>query len=431
MNGLDIIRTAVGNSLRSKLRTTLTVLAIFIGAFTLTITSAIGTGVSNYIDNQVAAFGATDVLSVTKTAEDAPAASDGPAEYDPEKVSGGEFLGDAEFAPPVLTAHDLQRISETAGILDVTAVQQVNPRYVEFDGNGKYELEINPSAALSTPDLAAGAQLAGSSDEYQLLLVTSYLENLGFADAAAAVGETVTIGVGTHAGEVHEVQARVVGVMNESILASGTAVNGALADELYRLQNIGTPANASEGTFQVTAHFDPAWSESQVEALKTDLADQGYTASTVADQIGVIQTIIDGIIGVLNAFGVIALLAASFGIINTLLMSVQERTREIGLMKAMGMGGGRIYALFSAEAVFIGFLGSVFGALAAWGVGVVANGVLAGGFLAELEGLEVLRFELIPVGTIILIVMGIAFLAGTLPARRAARQNPIDALRYE
>jgi putative ABC transport system permease protein len=134
---------------------------------------------------------------------------------------------------------------------------------------------------------------------------------------------------------------------------------------------------------------------------------------------------------VLNAFAVIALVAAGFGIVNTLLMSVQERTREIGLMKAMGMGGGRIYALFSAEAVFIGFLGSLIGAAAAIGVGTAANGLLGASFLADLEGLQVLRFEVLPVATIVAIVMGIAFLAGTLPARRAARQNPIDALRYE
>lgn len=429
MNAVDIIRTAVGNSLRSKLRTTLTVLAIFIGAFTLTVTSAIGTGVSSYIDTQIGAFGATDVLSITQTAEDAPPASEGPAPYDPDKaLTGGDFMG---AATPALTARDLDEIRSVDGILDVSAVQQLSPRYVEFDGNGKYELMVNPDAWLSTPDLAAGEELAGTSDEFQLLLVTSYLENLGFADATAAVGETVTIGVGTFSGEIREVEARVVGVMNASILASGTAVNTALADELYRVQNVGQPAGAADSSFQATAHFDPAWSESQVDALQAELADRGYTANTVADQIGIIQTVIDGIIGVLNAFGVIALLAASFGIINTLLMSVQERTREIGLMKAMGMGGGRIYALFSTEAVFIGFLGSVFGALAAYGVGLIANNVLAGGILAELEGLQVLRFELIPVGTIILIVMGIAFLAGTLPARRAARQNPIDALRYE
>jgi putative ABC transport system permease protein len=134
---------------------------------------------------------------------------------------------------------------------------------------------------------------------------------------------------------------------------------------------------------------------------------------------------------VLNAFAIIALLAAGFGIINTLLMSVQERTREIGLMKAMGMGGGRIYTLFSMEAVFIGFLGSVIGVGAAIGVGAVANGLLDGTVLADLEGLQVLRFDFVPVATIILLVMGIAFLAGTLPAYRASRQNAIDALRYE
>lgn len=84
MSGIDIVRTAIGNSLRSRLRTTLTVLAIFIGAFTLTITSAIGTGVSNYIDTQIGAFGAKDVLSITKTAKDAPPANAGPAAYDPD-----------------------------------------------------------------------------------------------------------------------------------------------------------------------------------------------------------------------------------------------------------------------------------------------------------------------------------------------------------
>jgi len=134
---------------------------------------------------------------------------------------------------------------------------------------------------------------------------------------------------------------------------------------------------------------------------------------------------------VLNAFAVIALLAAGFGIVNTLLMSVQERTREIGLMKAMGMSGGRIYALFSVEAVFIGFLGSAIGALGAMGAGAVANVILAETVIADLQGLEVLIFAPIPMLTVVLLVMGIAFLAGTIPARRAARQNPITALRYE
>jgi putative ABC transport system permease protein len=430
MGPIDILGTAVSNSLRSKLRTTLTVIAIFIGAFTLTITSAIGTGISNYIDNQVAAVSATDVLSISKAAEDAPT-DGGPAAYDPDEVTvDGGFEGDgSEFSTGVLTAEDLATIAGVDGILDVNAVLQVTPRYIEYADNGKFELTINPSAALTSPDLAAGSQLDG--DDNQILLVTSYLENLGFDDAEAAVGETITIGIPDQLGEMHEIEALVAGVQNTSLLTSGVGLNQPLTDELHDLQSTGLPDDAAVGSFIATAHFDPTASAEAIETLQADLTERGYTARTVADQIGLIQTIISGIIGVLNAFAIIALIAAGFGIINTLLMSVQERTREIGLMKAMGMGGGRIYALFSIEAVFIGFLGSVIGAAAAIGVGSIANSFLAGTVLADLEGLEVLRFEPVPVGSIILLVMLIAFLAGTLPARRAARQNPIDALRYE
>ena len=429
MNATGILTTAVGNSLRSKIRTTLTVLAIFIGAFTLTITSAIGTGVSNYIATQIGAFGAKDVLSVTKAAEEAQEAEAGPAKYDPDDAVVGADL--TQFETEALTAEDLDTIRAVDGILDVSPVQQVNPRYVEFDGNGKYVLDVNATANLTTPDLAAGEQLDNSGAEPQILLVTSYVDALGFADAEAAVGETVSIGIVDYSGELHEIEATVAGVQNESLLASGAALNQALLDELFTTQNIGQPESAAEGSILATARFDPDATEGQVDAIQAALEGEGFTAATVSDQIGIIQTVVDGIIAVLNAFAVIALIAAGFGIVNTLLMSVQERTREIGLMKAMGMGGGRIYALFSAEAVFIGFLGSVLGAAAAIGVGVAANGLLGASFLADLEGLQVLRFELLPVATILAVVMGIAFLAGTLPARRAARQNPIDALRYE
>lgn len=429
MNAADIITTAIGNSLRSKVRTTLTVLAIFIGAFTLTVTSAIGTGVSQYIDTQIGAFGARDVLSVTKAGDDTAATDEGPATYDPaDTIVGADFT---QFESEALTPADFDAIRAVDGIVDVSAVQSVNPRYIEFDGNGKFVLDVNATANLTTPDLAAGEPLNNIGSEPQILIVTEYVEPLGFADAEAAVGATIEIGVVDYRGDLHEVRATVVGVQKESLLASGAALNQALLDELFTTQNIGQPANASEGSILATARFDPDATEAQVDAIQAELADAGFTAATVADQIGVIQTVVDGIVAVLNAFAVIALIAAGFGIVNTLLMSVQERTREIGLMKAMGMGGARIYALFSAEAVFIGFLGSILGAAAAIGVGAAANGVLSTSFLAELEGLQVLRFELVPVATIVAIVMGIAFLAGTLPARRAARQNPIDALRYE
>jgi putative ABC transport system permease protein len=424
----DMLTTAVGNSLRSKTRTTLTVLAVFIGAFTLSITSAIGAGVSDYIDNQIGAFGAKDVLTITKASENT-APQEGPAVYDPDAAIVGADLTQFETEP--LTDDDLDAIRRVAGILDVSAMRQVSPRYIEYDDHGKYVLDVNASANLTTPDLAAGAQLDNAGTDPQILLVSSYVDALGYADADRAVGTTVRIGVADYTGTMHEVVAAVAGVQNETILASGAALNEALIDELHAVQSLGQPSASAEQSVVAIAHFSLDATEAQIDAIQAALADKGFEAATVSDQIGVIQTVVDGIIAVLNSFAVIALIAAGFGIVNTLLMSVQERTREIGLMKAMGMRGGGIYALFSTEAVFIGFLGSVLGAAAAIGIGSAANGIIVESFLTDLDGLQVLRFEPVPVASILLTVMLIAFLAGTLPARRAARQNPIDALRYE
>ncbi|WP_458780515.1 ABC transporter permease [Arthrobacter sp. D3-16] len=426
MKTIDIITSAAGNSFRSKTRTILTVTAVFIGAFTLTITSAIGTGVSSYIDTQIGAFGAPDVLSVMKATQ-TPTENTGPAPYDPERAAGASMQADT--AP--LTGEDLETIAAIPGILEVSAARNLTPRYIQYEDHGKFELGVNANASLTTPQLAAGEQLQTDGSERQILLVTNYVESMGFTGADDAVGKTVIIGVADYSGVIHEVSATVAGIQNETILASGAALNPALADAIDAIQNTGKPAEMANLSALATAHFDQNLDTNQVNALKTELATKGFVALTVADQIGVIQSVISGITGILNAFAVIALIAAGFGIINTLFMSVQERTREIGLMKAMGMGGGRIYALFSLEAVFIGLLGSLIGALAAVGTGSIANTYLTGTVVADLEGLQVLRFAPVPMALIILLVMLIAFLAGTLPARRAARQNPIDALRYE
>ncbi|WAP52222.1 ABC transporter permease [Arthrobacter sp. ATA002] len=89
MTAGDILRSAVSNTFRSKVRTALTVVAIFIGAFTLTLTSAIGAGVSDYIDKQVGAIGGDDLMTVAPAAE-AAAADDGPKEYDPDGAATQE-----------------------------------------------------------------------------------------------------------------------------------------------------------------------------------------------------------------------------------------------------------------------------------------------------------------------------------------------------
>lgn len=423
----DIIATASANLLRSKLRTFLTIVAIFIGAFTLTITSGIGAGISDYINQQLGNLGASDVLIVQSGGSSRGDLS-APKKYDPHK----QVASSSEGSLVVLTQSDIDKIKAHSGVTAVVPERNIAADYIAAGSSDKYQLNIVQNIRGSHLDLAAGKDVDDSASQYQLVLPAAYLSSLGFADAQAAVGQTVTIGLNNALGEQKTQSATIVGVQQRGIIGGGSLIaNDALVQQLYDTQNHGLPTTAKEKYVAVEAIFADSLSAQQVDSLKTDLKNQGYEAQTVQDRIGTFKTVIQTIIYVLDTFAIIALLAASFGIINTLLMAVQERTKEIGLMKAMGMGKGRIFLLFSIEAIMIGFWGSLAGVGIAYGLGTLVDHILSKGLLKDLPGLHIVAFPPRSIIGIVLIIMAIAFLAGTLPARRAAKLNPIDALRYE
>jgi putative ABC transport system permease protein len=426
----DIFLTASSNLFRAKLRSSLTIVAIFIGAFTLTITSGIGAGISKYIDQQLGNLGAANVLLVQPAANAASPDATTPKKYDPTKTTSA--TGGFRESSAVLTQSDLDKIKAHPGITSVTPELAVAADYITAPGADKYQVEISSNIRGTNLDLAAGSNLNDNATGYEIVLPLNYVSSLGFSSPQSAIGQTVTIALTNALGKQILQPATVTGVQQQSIIGGGGAtINNALTQQLYNLQTEGLPA-ASKGKYQVaTAVFDSSFTAAQISSLESDLKNQGYTAETLQDQIGTFKTVIAGVIDVLDAFAIIALLAASFGIINTLLMAVQERTKEIGLMKSMGMASGRIFMLFSAEAVMIGFWGSLLGVGVAYGVGSLADHVLSKGFLKDLPGLQIVAFPPLSILLIMLIIMAIAFLAGTLPARRAAKQNPIDALRYE
>jgi len=434
MNTIDLVGTAVANTFRSKTRTLLTILAIFVGAFTLTLTNGLGTGINRYIDDTISSLGATDVMTVSKTAESSgiAAPSDGPVEYDPDAIASGQ-PGPPGGTVVAMTPADLDSLESIDGVLSAEAMTSVTTDYIQHDDGTRYVIGLGTLVPGQTVQLAAGAEPDAASSELELALPVSFVEPLGFADAEEAIGSSVSIAVTDAVRTQHVIEATITGVAEETFAAGGASIipNTALTEELSAAQNIGVPQDQQERFAQATVSFDPEASEQEVSDLKDRLAEEGYTGTTVADQLGSFKTIIDGIVLVLNAFAVIALLAASFGIVNTLFMSVQERTREIGLMKAMGMGSGRIFSLFSLEAVFIGFLGSAIGAGIGILVGTGISAALSGALLADLPGLTLIAFDPVSLIAVILIVMVIAFLAGTLPAARAAKADPVESLRYE
>ena len=429
----DLITSAIANTFRSKTRTILTILAIFVGAFTLTITNGLGTGINRYIDDTVGAIGASDVLTVTKPAEDAAAASDGPTEYDPDSIEG------AQQGPPgttatltALTPDDLTALGEIDGVLRVQATKSISVNYVQHSDGTPYVIGMGSFIPGQSIQLSEGTEPDQDSSDLQVVIPDSFVEPLGFDSAKDAIGQTVTIAVSDAERTEHLVEATVTGVSEETLTGGTTAVpNEALTDALFDAQNVGVPEDQQDRFAQASVWFDADATDQQITDLKQRLSDAGYASTSVADQLGTFKSVIDAIVLVLNAFAVIALLAASFGIVNTLLMSVQERTREIGLMKAMGMGSGKVFGLFSLEAIFIGFLGSAIGVGIGMLVGGAVSSALAGGLFADLAGLTLIAFDPLSIAVIILAIMGIAFLAGTLPALRAAKADPVESLRYE
>ena len=129
-------------------------------------------------------------------------------------------------------------------------------------------------------------------------------------------------------------------------------------------------------------------------------------------------------------FGVLALIASVFGIINTQYISVLERTQQIGLMKALGMRRRDVSRLFRFEAAWIGFLGGIIGSGIAWGIGTLANPKISDALGIGAEN-HLLVFQPAPMIGLIIGLMLVAIGAGILPARKASKLDPVEALRTE
>jgi putative ABC transport system permease protein len=436
MNFLDLLQTASSNMLKSKVRTLLTIIAIFIGAMTITLTNGIGTGIKSYLNQQVGNLGATNVLSIQLKDKSAPGpstASSAPTAYNPNQKTalaraGGRGGGDKVL---LMTTKDVNSIKSVPNVTSATAVRGISPDYI-MGTSGKYQFSVEQQYGATTAAMATGTGVSNSSTQNQISIPGNYVSSLGYSSNRAIIGKTVTIGITSAEGNQSITTAVVTGVQQANLIGDSTTfANTALANQLLNIQSTGLPTATADSFSTVEATFPTNLTAAQITTLKNSLSAKGYTGQTIKDTENTIFTAIDAIIIVFDMFGVIALLAASFGIVNTLFMSVQERTKEIGLMKALGMSPRKIFLLFSIEAVLIGFWGSILGVGFAALLGKAIDAVASHGFLKDFTGLSLLTFPLSTIAIVVLGIMAIAFLAGTLPALRASRKDPIDALRYE
>jgi putative ABC transport system permease protein len=169
-----------------------------------------------------------------------------------------------------------------------------------------------------------------------------------------------------------------------------------------------------------------------VAAVEDAIKKMGFSAFSLLDAtkgLRLVFTVFDLFLGL---FGSLALAVASLGIINTLVMAILERRREIGVLKALGATDGDVKSLFFAEAAAMGFLGGLFGVALGWFIGQALT--WGTGIYLRQQDLPSVKISYVPwwlaLGAILFATI-VSLLAGLYPAARASRLNPVDALRYE
>jgi putative ABC transport system permease protein len=452
MKTFDIVRRA-GRSLKhAKARTILTSLAIAVGAFTLTIAIAAGEGARQYANTLLTTNIDPQVLAIAKDPSFFTGGQTGPQLYDPnasliERAAGRTVIKQ-------LTQSDIDAIAARSDITSVSPRYTINAQYITRTGQKKYTADVVQYNSGVTQTVTSGSlpPLRSTITDGQIALPEVYVSLLGFQNAEEAIGKSVTIhlsrtpsvtqdqitqAISGGAAALQQLAAPVekdvsftivaiVGKSATALTAASTVeVNNNLAKQMSDFSSLGTSnyQKYNLATASVKQGINPA-------AVKQALIVKGYGVQTAKDLQGLLFTIVDVLQGIVFGFGILALITSVFGIINTQYISVLERTREIGLMKALGMRGRHVSRLFQFEAAWIGFLGGTIGAVVAVVTGLTLNPWITN-LLTLGDGNYLLVFQPIPIVALVIVLMLIAMLAGYFPARKAAKLDPIEALRTE
>ena len=415
MDGRESVRMAWRSIRSHRLRSTLTTLGVVIGVGAVITFVTLGASLEGAIIGEVAAE-QSPVVTVTSQ---------------PATGGGGPGFGGEQ---PVFTTHDVATVGRLEGVASVVPLGSVSLAGITYQGRS---LAL-PSMTATTPayftiagqgNFTSGGPFDAGEREVVLneQAATLFAQNV-------SVGDRMT--VRTSSGDA--TNATVVGILasGESASPFGQFVAPRVygpVDPFYgtaiERPSTGERVTAYSQVLVVATGFDQV--EAVADRIETALVDSDASTLLPASYRTIVRTnerIVQQIREILNTFtgfitgiAVISLIVGAIGIANIMLVSVTERTREIGIMKAVGFQNRDVLQLFLVEATMLGLIGSVVG---------IAVGVLAGYAATEVIDLPFIMpwsWPVIAVG--VGIVVGVV--AGLYPAWNGARIDPIEALRYE
>jgi putative ABC transport system permease protein len=459
MKFVDVVRRAARSLKNAKGRTILTSLAIAVGAFTLTATLAAGNGIRDYTDRLIASNfdPAESIVGRDKEIENTGAPDTTPKEYD-SSVSNVSFGGGGgSVQVKQLTDKDVSALKKLPYVSAVRPNYQISARYITRQDQKQYTLSVEAFNPGQKPETTAGTIPKMDVKEGKVLLPNAYVSLLGFKNAQDAVGKTVRITIEQPFTEgaikdyiaqslqsggsptsaptqnTKTIEYTVAAVTKKGVAALATGGLAVIVGEkdARSMYDYTTKGTSQYGKYlYASVRIKGGEKEATATNAKKKMKKLGYYVMTSQELQQTISQFVDILQVLVGVFGVITVIASVFGIVNTMYISVLERTREIGLMKALGMRGRTVAWLFRLEAAWIGLIGGGIGALLAFVVGTALNPWITE-TLSLGKGNYILIYDLGQIAMLISILTLVAILAGWFPARKAAKLDPIEALRTE
>jgi putative ABC transport system permease protein len=450
MKPRDLTDLALRNLREAVLRNALTTLGVAVGVASLVAMLSLGVGLQQLASKRLSQSGLFDTIFVTsKNSFRGPGRPQRETVSDkPPRALDDDARKDLEKLPNVIEVYPQIRF--------FTEVRYNNKPYATmvagmpdssrnsgaFDGmQGHFFSSSNANEAILQIEFAKDLSDKPSSLVGQDLILR-YAERQAIP-AAGAGAEADADMPGGFSVVPKELQLKIIGIVEtEPAAGYGGYGNARLLMPLRTASTLrAAQVNDLRDIVRGTASSDKitypslsvrAKSPSHVEALEISIRNLGFNAFSLLDASKSLRTFFSVFDLLLGIFGSLALAVATLGIVNTLVMAILERRREIGVLKALGAADSDVQQLFFVEAGVMGFLGGIFGVGFGWLLGRAitfgTNVYLKRQSLNPIE-LSSVPWWLVVAGLVFAVLVSLG--AGLYPASRAAKLNPIDALRYE
>ncbi len=405
------VKTATAILRSSKWRSLLTIVGIVIGIVAVATTISIGEGVKRQIVGQINYLG-KDLITI-KPGKIVERDSSG-------RITRVHIASNYGFGSGSLAESDIQVVGQTKHIKQVSPVTYLNSPVKHQDRtlSGSFVLGVGSSyPEMIQQKIEFGSGFSESEGQKHVAIIGKRVAETLFGENAP-IGMTISV-----RGQDFIVR----GVFEEfsgSLLSGGTDYNKGVFIPYQTSKQL---AGGSIPIVQILARPDDSNKVNEVIGNLTNnlsmsrSGDEDFTILKQDENLAVTNNILNLLTGMIAGVAAISLLVGGIGIMNIMLVSVTERTKEIGIRKAIGATNRQIMSQFLTEATVL----SVFGGI----IGIVVTVVIVYGLHITTNLKPILTWQVVLFSALVTMIVGIVF--GLAPAYKAARKNPIDALRHD